>query len=226
MDRKNIIIKNADIGQTLKYLGYGEEKPDKKIEEYIKKAETVLLDTIKPQYIYRVFDLDGDLNVIGADFELEGNAIKRHLKGCDKAVFLCATISDGVDRLIRKTQVINMTQAVIMDGMAGALVEQVCDEVEKILHVEFPGYNMTWRFGLGYDDFPLSLQKKFLDIIDAPKRTGVCVSESGMLTPSKSVTCIIGLSGDTVSAKKSCANCVVRSSCVFRARNERCYKKY
>lgn len=224
MNRKSIVIKSADIKQTLKYLGYGGQIPSDRINGYIRRCEKLLLDTIKPQYTYKVFDLTEDFNVVGVNFGLEGHAIKNHLRGCEKVVFLCATISGEADRLIRKTQISDMTSAVIMDSMAGALVEQVCDEVEKIIQEEFQDYNMTWRFGLGYEDFPLSLQKKFLEVIDASKRTGVCVSESGMLTPSKSVTCLIGLSKQTSVGKKNCGNCVIRQSCTFRARGERCYK--
>lgn len=224
MNRKKIVIESIDTDQALKYLGYGANAPDKNISEYIDRCENLLLQTIKPEYIYKVFDLSDRTEVIGADFNLEGNAIKRHLKGCEKVVFLCATVSGDVDKLIRKTQISDMTSAVIMDSMASAAVEQVCDKIEEVIGEEFPNYNMTWRFGLGYEDFPLTLQRKFLELLDAPKRTGVCVSESGMLTPVKSVTCLIGLSRQKTLTEKHCDNCFIKETCGLRAKGEHCYK--
>lgn len=106
---------------------------------------------------------------------------------------MCATLSGNVDLLIRKKQITGMTEAIITDSLASAVIEQVCDKAEEVILKDFKEYEHTWRFGLGYDDFPLEGQKKFLEILDASKRVGVCVNSSMMLTPTKSVTCVIGL---------------------------------
>ena len=127
MNSNNIVIENVDIEQTLKYLGYGSNIPDEKIKEYIDKCEKQILQVIIPKYTYKVFGLSSQTEVEGADFVLEGNDVKKHLKGCEKIVFMCVTISDGADRLIRKSQISDMTSAVILDSMASALTEQVCD---------------------------------------------------------------------------------------------------
>ena len=116
-----------------------------------------------------------------------------------------------------------MAEAVIIDALASAAIEQVCDKAENEIVKDSPDLDHTWRFGLGYGDFPLSGQSKFLDILDAPKRIGVCVNESLMLTPTKSVTCVIGLGHDLPGDRvKSCDMCSLGGNCTFRLNGGTC----
>ena len=73
------------------------------------------------------------------DFILRGNSIKKHLKGCEKAAFFAATISDGIDRQLRIAQVSDITKAFVMDSLASVAVEQVCDKFEQILKEQTNG---------------------------------------------------------------------------------------
>lgn len=50
---------------------------------------------------------------------------------------MCVTLSAGVDSLIRRKQIGDMAQAAIIDSMASAAVEQVCDKVEEIIKKNF-----------------------------------------------------------------------------------------
>lgn len=217
-----IVIKDIDFDEALRYLGYGENPPDCTTKELLLLCGNQLQETVDGKFIYKVFDLvDGQIPNV--NFKLEGQAIQNHLKNCDKVVFMCVTLSGGVDLLIRKKQITGMTEAMITDSLASAMVEQVCDKAEEIILKDFPTYEHTWRFGLGYDDFPLESQKQFLEILDAPKRIGVCVNQSMMLTPTKSVTCVIGLGHDLqVASKKNCDLCNFREKCQFRKNGQTC----
>lgn len=181
-----------------------------------------LKEAMEPKFTYKVFDLvDGQIP--NSEFKLEGKAIANHLENCEKVVFMCATLSGNVDLLIRKKQITGMTEAIITDSLASAVIEQVCDKAEEVILKDFKDYEHTWRFGLGYDDFPLEGQKKFLEILDASKRVGVCVNSSMMLTPTKSVTCVIGLGHNLkVSSQKSCDTCSFREKCQFRKEGKSC----
>ncbi len=220
----NISIEDININEALRYLGYGKNNPDEKTKELLLLCSEELKNAMKAQVTYKVFDIN-EGRVENALFDLEGKSIKEHLENCSKAIFMCATLSSNVDTLIRKKQITSMTEAMLIDSLASAAIEQVCDKAEeKILH-DLQDYEHTWRFGLGYGDFPLELQGKFLDILDAPKRVGVCVNKSLMLTPTKSVTCIIGLGHDLrVSSKKSCDFCSFRDKCAFRKGGTYCGK--
>ena len=217
-----IVIEEVNFEEALRYLGYGKNVPDDKTQELLLLCAKQLKEVMEGKFIYKVFDLvDGQIPNSG--FRLQGKAIQKHLKNCNKVIFLCATLSGSVDLLIRRKQITGMAEAMITDSLASAVIEQVCDKAEEIILKDFKGYEHTWRFGLGYDDFPLDCQKQFLDILDAPKRIGVCVNQSMMLTPAKSVTCIIGLGhGLKNTSKKNCDMCSFRDKCQFRKEESTC----
>ncbi|MBE5957685.1 MAG: methionine synthase [Lachnospiraceae bacterium] len=231
MEKKEIIVESINVKEALRYLGYNKTDIDPNMKELLSNCEKDLLSVARPDYIYSVFNLKDDYSLEGCDFELAGESIKKHVDGCNKVVFLCVTVGMGVDRLIRKKQIGNMAEATVIDSMASAFVEQVCDQVEKIIREEFPGMEMTWRFGIGYGDFPLNLQKKFLEVLQAPKRIGVCVNDSMMLTPTKSVTCVIGIKDknayedDDTNNKNvnKCDYCNMREDCQFRVKGDSCH---
>ena len=85
-------------------MGYGTRKPDAQTVALLDKGERELLRAIDAKYVYRVFPLEGG-QIPGAGFRLQGNSIARHLEGCQQVIFLCATLSDTVDRLIRIKQI-------------------------------------------------------------------------------------------------------------------------
>ena len=223
-NERYVVIEDIDFDEALRYLGYGEKAPDSKTKELLLLCESRLKKVVDGKFVYKVFDvMDGQIPTV--NFKLEGQAIQRHLKNCEKVIFMCATLSGGVDLLIRKMQITGMAEAMITDSLASAMIEQVCDKAEEVILKDFDGYEHTWRFGLGYDDFPLAYQKQFLEVLDAPKRIGVCVNQSLMLTPTKSVTCGIGLGHDLQTSKvKSCDMCSFREKCQFRKEGCTCKK--
>jgi 5-methyltetrahydrofolate--homocysteine methyltransferase len=217
-------IKLTQLNRTdaLRYMGYGTREPDSQTSALLDKCERELLRAIDGKYVYRVFSLT-DGQIPDSKFRLDGYSVKKHLQGCTKVIFLCATLSDAVDRLIRIKQISAMAEAIVVDALASAAVEQVCDLAENEILQGFPNLEHTWRFGLGYGDFPLTGQSKFLDILDAPKRIGVCVNESLLLTPTKSVTCVIGLGNELPKDSiKSCDMCSLGGKCTFRLNGGTC----
>lgn len=227
MNNSEIVINNIDKSEAARYLGYKDTLPDVNMTKLILQCEIDLLKVIRPRFCYKVFDIDfcDDYVMLkGAELNLSGISITEHLKGCEKAAVMCATLSGDVDKMLRQNEISNMVQALIIDALANAAIEQVCDEVEQIIMKEFEGYNHTWRFGVGYGDFPLTTQKLLLETLDAGKRIGVCATESCILTPRKSVTCVIGLSKEQVNREKSCDNCNLRNTCNFRKNGTTCGK--
>lgn len=224
MKKDNIKIKNVNKSEALRYLGYKDNGLDNNIEGLLFRCEKELLDVIKPNYVYKVFELEKD-KVVGTNFSLVGDSVKKHLDGCSKVIFLCATLSTDVDKLIRKKQITAMSEAVVVDALASVAIEQVLDQVENIIMEDFKEYEHTWRFGIGYGDFPISLQKDFLELLDAPKRISVCANDSMMLVPTKSVTCVIGLGNNLKKdVRKTCDICSLRENCPYRKEGKNCGK--
>lgn len=218
----NVTLDSINISEGLRYMGYKSKNVDYVTQKLLNDCEKELLNEIEPKFVYKIFDLkDGE--IVGADFPLDGESIKKHLEGCSKVIFLCATLSGGADKIIRKNEVISMAKALITDALASAAIEQVCDIAEDIILKDYKGLDKTWRFGIGYGDFLLENQNKFLNILDAYKRVGVCVNNAGIMTPTKTVTCIIGLGNNlNIHNKKSCNNCNMKETCQFRKDGGKC----
>ncbi len=221
-----VTLSNLDYAEGARYLGYGKNKPDDAIMNLMYESEKDILSIARPKYIYKVFDikqLDNGVEIQGSNFILDGKTIKYHLEGCDKVIFLCATLSSDIDKLIRKTQVLDMAKAVVVDALAGVAVEQVCNIAEEEIKKQFPGKYFTFRYGIGYGDLPLSNILGFLKIIEAQKLIGVTANDSFTMSPLKSVACIIGINENEMKPKqRGCITCNMKERCQFRLKGEHC----
>jgi 5-methyltetrahydrofolate--homocysteine methyltransferase len=116
-----------------------------------------------------------------------------------------------------------MAKAVVLDSFASVAIEQLCNKADKILAEKYKDSYLTFRFSPGYGDYPLELQREFLNILDAPRKIGLTVNDSFLLTPTKSVTAIIGISPSEIERKKrGCATCNMRGKCLYVRKGEHC----
>ena len=116
---------------------------------------------------------------------------------------------------------LSLTEARIQD-MAAA-VEEVCDQIEGELQGQFPGCFFPFRFSPGYGDLPLTLQGSLLNLLDAPRRVGLCASSTHILTPRKSVTAILGIADHPMEANtRSCVGCPAHDGCQYRKSGGHC----
>lgn len=221
-----ITLDKINREEALRYLGIQGRTPDGSTLALVEQCEKELLAAARPGYIYRCFTLrkaEGGVGFTDCGLVLPGKDVQSHLAGCEKAVLMCATIGALPDRLLRKAQVEDMAKAVVLDSLASAAVEQVCDKVEALIGRDFPAYHKTWRYSPGYGDLPIRVQGGLLNALDAPRKMGVCTNASCMLTPIKSVTAVIGLSQKEITKKKrSCNECNLRDACAFRKAGNHC----
>ncbi|NLL93396.1 MAG: methionine synthase [Clostridiales bacterium] len=222
----NIKLSNLNKEECARYLGYKGNSPDERVKNIMDDCEMDIINTAIPRYLYRQFPIEFKANgveVLGTSLLLTGNSIRNHLEGCSKVFILAATLSGEMDRLIARTQINDMAKAVILDAMAGVAIEQVCDKAEVQMKKEIEGKYFTYRFGIGYGDLPIFLEHEILDVLNASKLIGLCSNESYILTPRKSVLCIIGISDKEIkSMRRGCSTCKLSNRCEFRKRGDRC----
>ena len=72
------------------------------------------------------------------------------------------------------------------------------------------GYYIRPRFSPGYGDFDIAHQDMILRMLDTAKKIGLTLTGGNMLTPSKSVTAVIGLSETEIPAISKVVKCVRR----------------
>ena len=222
MKKTNISLEKVNRDELYRYIG----TPDDNVRGIIDESEKEFLSLVKPCYTWELFDIEDDekgILVSGTDIILTGNSIRTHLKGCNKIALLAATLSNEADKIIRKYQVNQMAKAVIIDAYASVSVEQICDLAEDDILSYMPEHYLTYRFGVGYGDLPLELEKDILQVLQAPKNIGLCVTEANILTPIKSVVCIIGISKTPMDkGQKGCTTCNLKDTCKYRKQGLNC----
>ena len=156
---------------------------------------------------------------------LRGGDVMRHLEGCPQAVLLAVTLGPGVDAQIRRAGVGDIAAGVASDALGSALAEQAADAAEAELRqwAAKEGKYLTGRFSPGYGDWDIAVQPLVANALDTVRRAGLCVTDTNLMTPRKSVTAILGLSGHPVKGKLAgCGHCVLRTRCEYRKRGKTC----
>lgn len=212
--------------EAFRYMGLRGEVPENMIR-LADECEKKLTEAAAPAFRWVYADIEensGDeVRLSGHRLVLRGKDICRHLSDCFGAGLLCATLGSGVDKLLREVQAEDMAKAVIADAFGSAAIEQVCGTAEDEIRERFPDKFTTWRFSPGYGDFPLECQGDFLAAVNAMRTVGVCVTDGGLLTPTKSVTAVIGISGSPLPRKRrGCGSCKLKDKCDFRKNGGHC----
>ena len=128
----SVSLSPLDRTETLRYLGMTETAADEAILKRLVDCEQQLLRHATPRYTYCVLPLTRTEAILYADtLLLEGNDIRQHLEGCDRAILLAATLGTPVDMLIDRTQKRDMTNAFLLDALANTAIEQICDKAEQ-----------------------------------------------------------------------------------------------
>lgn len=202
--------------EAVRYLGGSKIQLNYRMDCLMDECEKVILKSANPKFLYIE-------KALPCDEIMLGNDIKNHLENCEKVILMCATLGTEIDKLIRINQITDMPKAVVLNSFASVAIEQVCNKVDELLAEKYSDYNMTFRFSPGYGDYPIELQKKFLDILDAPRKIGLTTNDNYILAPAKSVTAVVGLSKPPIEKKKrGCAVCNLRGECSYRRNGEHC----
>lgn len=184
-------IDKKEVLRYLKTKGRTDESLDKAIDSAIEEVKAL----ISPKYGYKIFDIIDSENGIAlknTTVVLTGNSIKRRLKNCGKCILLYATLGFMLDKEIIRLQNTGLSKALVTDACGSAALESICDNVCKEIEEKFI-FKLTKRFSPGYGDLPVNLNKHLLSALDAFKQAGIILNEGGMMSPSKTVTAILGV---------------------------------
>lgn len=203
--------------EALRYLGIKQALPA--LESGLRRAGELTLRAAAPRGIWHRFPLERTGTALRfAGIQAVSRALWDHLEGCGEVYLLAATLGIGVDRLLERLAVTDMSLAVMAQACAAALLEDWCDRYQEQIgrEVADEGLFLRPRFSPGYGDLPLDTQPGLLAALDAGKRIGLTATAAHMLAPTKSVTAIIGLSPDAGRCHAGgCAMCK-KQDCEFR----------
>ena len=176
----------VNIKEVVRYAGGGDEAL---VFECIKESEPVLSYKV----CYAITDVSVNDGIVDLGFaRVESRSLSKNLESCSKAIVFAATVGVGMDRLIGKYSIISPSRAVLLQALGSERVESLCDEFEGYIKSENSEMLSRPRFSPGYGDLPLEFQKEVFRLLDCPKHIGVSLGEGLLMSPSKSVTAIIG----------------------------------
>lgn len=203
--------------EVLRYAGTRKETPELAalLEDALAEAEPVLAGSVCWRE-FPVIRTDDGLDLGFA--HIRSTALERNLKGCNRIILFAATVGLPLDRLIARYGILSPAKGLLMQAIGAERIEALCDVFcDKIrLEAKSQGLHTAPRFSPGYGDLPLELQRDIFHALDCPRKIGLTLNNSLLMSPSKSVTAIVGL-GPEASGDHStgCSRCP-KTDCVHR----------
>lgn len=211
--------------EILRYLGAGKSNPQ--LDQLIQRAESEIIQAATPRYVSGKFPLSvtDDGAVVGGTY-LSSRTLAAHLNGCQEAFLVAFTLGPGVDALIKRYELVEMSLVPVLQACAAVYTEEQADAAQGDLeeYAREQGLFLRPRYSPGYGDLPLSTQRFLFDALQVSKRIGVTLTDTFLMLPMKSITGIVGLSPDpSLCHVGKCMSCSAEN-CPFRkaAENDMC----
>lgn len=178
----------------LRYAGVKEETPELSalLEETLSEAAPVLTGRI----CWTEFPINREDDTLDLGFvKTRSAALRRNLSGCGRIVVFGATLGLALDRLIARYGQCSPARALMLQAIGAERIEGLCDVFCEKIRSEAAeqGLRTAPRFSPGYGDFPLETQRDIFRVLDCSRRIGLTLNSSFLMSPSKSVTAIMGL---------------------------------
>ena len=197
MNNKNMVLElklpPVSDKEVLRYAGVRGE--GKKYDSLLSECKSELLPKIRGLVTYRTveFSIDGDVCDIGG-IRLKSESLAKAFLGAREAVVFVATVGIEVDRLIHRYERVSISKAHMMNSLGAERIEALCDEFCAVLKDEFfVGRTMSKRFSAGYGDLSIEAQRDIFSLLVPERHIGVTLNDSLMMSPTKSVSAIIGI---------------------------------
>ena len=150
--------------------------------------------------------------------KIRSEQLSHHLKNCSQIVLFAATVGIGLDRLIARYGKTSPAKALLLQAIGAERIEALCDLFSEKIKNDAANEELhtTSRFSPGYGDLPLELQRDIFRTLNC-SRIGLALNDSLMMSPSKSVTAIIGIGNRCHDTATGCSGCT-KTDCIHRRR--------
>ena len=210
---KNYSEVEVNAKEIFRYAGV--KTPSLQDEKLLKQCLKELDGAFRFSVCYGIFPVSVSDNEVDFGFsKTTSKFLANNLKDCDKAVVFCATIGLAIDRLIAKYGVVSPSKALVFQAIGAERIESLCNLFSSEILSEYK--KVKPRFSPGYGDLDLEFQRDIFIALDYSKKIGVNLTSECLMSPSKSVTAIIGIPNKESDIEKlECENCS-QKDCEFR----------
>lgn len=171
---------------------------------------------------YKLFTVEG-LDIHEGNIRLDGQTLHLERKVCGylrgatmAALFLCTAGAVFTTQYREYNNRGDYLEAYITDAIGSLTVENAMDKIEWLLShdMEAQGLHTSNRYSPGYCNWPLAEQKLLFQLVgDQP--TGITLSDSCLMYPTKSVSGIIGVGPRLRHQAYGCLICH-NKNCIYR----------
>lgn len=180
------------LKEIVRYLRMGCRRPDEALARRIAELSEEACKAARPAWTWLRTSLETQATV--RRWLATSKSLRRHLAGCHAAYLACGTLGATFDAFQRKVSAVSGADAFIVQAIGAAMIEKWMDEAGDAIRMELhAGESLVPRYSPGYGDFGLSAQRELLELLDAPRKVGVSLTGSLLMTPSKSVSAVIGV---------------------------------
>lgn len=213
---KSYKLPEYNINEIIRYAGTKELTPE--MNKLLEKCLSEVRDKLSGKVCYCEFPIECRGEVIDLTFtKTNSAALRKNLNGCDSVIVFGATVGIELDRIIARYGASSPAAALMFQAIGAERIEALCnlfnDEITK--QKEAHGKTTTPRFSPGYGDLSIEIQRDIFRILDCPRKIGLMLNQSLLMSPSKSVTAIIGISNTEQKQRSGCISCD-KKDCIYR----------
>ena len=198
--------------EALRYAGGSDDGAVQLLETCYREAEQKL--SYQVCFLELPLRIDDSKCDFGA-FAVTSAALAKNLAGCERVLLFGATIGMELDRLIAKYGRIAPSKALMMQAIGAERIEALCNAFCAQYAAE---HNVGFkpRFSPGYGDLPLEAQRDIFRVLRCGTKIGLYINDSLLMSPSKSVTAIAGITEQKQEKYNKCSLCG-KKDCAFRS---------
>lgn len=186
VETRTYTLPPVSAAEVLRYSGCERETED--ISALLETSVSILSEKLSPSVCFcrLPFSAKGEECDFGA-FTLRSKDLATHLSGFSRVAVFAATVGIEADRLIIRYGRLVPSRGVMLSAVADERIEALCDAFCEDIGAKSP------RFSPGYGDLPLETQRDIFSLLNCPKNIGLTLNSSLLMSPSKSVTAIVGI---------------------------------
>lgn len=180
--------------EILRYMKCKEISPE--IEALIDASLRECSDKFTYKIVYREFSISIKEDNVDLGFlQVDSRDLAKILNNCDSVILFAATIGLEIDRTILKYSHLSPALALCIQAIGAERIESLCDRFSLDLQGKFAlqHRSLTPRFSPGYGDLPIEIQRDIFTALSCEKNIGLTLNRSFLMSPTKSVTAIIGI---------------------------------
>lgn len=171
--------------EVLRYMGA--DPDDTSLYPLVERAAALCEGSLSCRVCYRELEMTEEPL---ARWLKESDTVRRALADCEGGVLFAATVGLTLDRLVLTYSRTEPSLALCLQAYGAERIEALCDAFCRAYATEVGACRP--RISPGYGDFPLEEQRQILPLLDCPRKLGLTLNESLLMSPTKSVTALFG----------------------------------